>query len=78
MLVVERGIHCLSSHVIVDSSPYDMHGRVRTQHIEQVKREQLAGPIFVRRGFLDFCTLEGHTGSIKWVILGGLPKAKIL
>jgi hypothetical protein len=69
---------CFGSHVIVDSSPNDMHGCVRTQCTKEVECEHLAGPVVVRYGFLGFRTLEGHTWSIAGIILGCLPKAELL
>lgn len=75
---VDRRVSCSGSHVIVDGSPNDIHRHVRTQSVEEIKREHLAGPVFERRGFLGFRAFEGYTTSIIGIILGCLPKAKFL
>ena len=74
----ERRMCCFGLHVIVDGSPNDMHGRGRTQRLEEIKREDLASPVFECYRFLGFRTLEGHARSIIWIILSCFPKTKLL
>ena len=75
---VDRIICCFGSHVIVGGPPNDVDRHVRTQCIEEIKREHLTGPVFERRGFLGFRALEGYARSIIGIILGCLPEAKFL
>jgi len=75
---IGRKMRCFSSHVIVDGPPNDMHRRVRTQRIEEIKREHLARPVFERCRFLGFRALESHARSIVGIILGCLPKTELL
>ena len=66
------------SHVIIDSPPNDMHGSASAQRTEEIKSEYLTATVSIRYGFLDFCTLEGHTRPVEMVVLCCLPKAEFL
>ena len=66
------------SHVIIDSPPNDMHGSASAQRTEEIESEYLTATVSIRYGFLDFCTLQGHTRPVEMVVLCCLPKAEFL
>lgn len=55
-----------------------MHGSASAQRTEEIESEYLTATVSIRYGFLDFCTLEGHTRPVEMVVLCCLPKAKFL
>lgn len=71
-------MHYFHSHVIVDGSPNDVDRGVRTQRIDEIKRKDLAGPVFECCRFLGFRALERHARPIVGIILSCFPKTELL